>query len=508
MRHTANSQSNLLHGKRAHKRLVIRDNAARSKIDAIVRESESHVVMTLDPLGPEELSAPPEVRQASSPTTAWKRGGAVGIPPASAWWADARSVRMSRTLRFHTRSAVVGGEDNVRRIWKNLGVTPRCVFAPDDGALPEWMMKVQQGRKPEAKTVIVRSPGAEINRRLLSAEQNDGFAAHFPLPARLPREFAFMSPDEQDQMRQDVVAGSAAAAAAKPQQQQQQMNPTVRLSRVIVAHGLRVPSNVGSLIRTARTAGFDAVVLDRCCDLTSEKVLRAAGEAAFDPNFHIFEFGHKMTAGSSLDSEQRDDATQWAEGVNSALLLKRIAAAHGLLPLMLVPQTPFSSAETGDSYDIFAVAQRYHHAMYLEEHKKSNTNTAETKKQLQMGVMLVVGGEAAGLSGVYSDWNRDALYVPMLPVSIRMDNPQVNSINVAAAGSIAAHLFRPKAAKEFAEYFKRGIVPPQSEAEEHSDACKNVPALEPVVLLESLRAAAGALASAAAAMPKTEKIAE
>lgn len=493
------SRSNGLDRRKARefvKNSVLMSAGQRGEIEALVARNKANVVLDLQEAEEESDDAPGKQtagRETAGAATKTIRGAAAAaaagsdgdkkqqqqprIPPASAWWADACVLRRNRESRHNAKAAVVGGEANIRRIWHKLGVKPRCIFVPDNmgSALPEWMMspasrQSSSNNKDGGNTVIVRAPAARINRELLSAERNDGFAAEFPLPARVPREVALFSPEEQMEQQQQAQAATATQGGASPSP----VSPILKLSRVVVAHGLRVPGNVGSIIKNARSAGFDAVILDRCCELTSEKVLRAAGDAAFDPAFHILEFGQKLLGGSTRLDGQRDNATTWAEGVNSALLLKRIAAAHGLLPMMLVPQTIHSSVETGDSYDVFAVAQQFHYSLFKEMQQQSSSAGADRRNNKQLGAMIVVGGEAAGLSGLASDWNRDALYVPMLPVAVRMDNPQVNSINVAAAASVAMHLFRPRAAGEFEEYFRRGITPPQNESEASTDSMKDL----------------------------------
>ena len=359
---------------------------------------------------------------------------------------------------------------------KNNPLTPRCLFVPDDiEQLPDWITSHQQKQQKQTENnssnvnllplplVVVRAPRSRINHDLLSAERCDGYAAQFTLPVRLPREFAFISSSSsQDQENTEV----------------KQRRPLKKLNRVAVCHGLRIPSNVGAIIKSAYRNGYDGIVLDRCCELTGEKVLRAAGEAAFDPNFHIFEFGHKLVStplssknNNTVDQENENNSNNvnqaekdFAEGASSGLLLKRIAAAHNLLPLMMIPAaaTPFASHEDIGVIDIMNAAKQYHYINYLNETNNKNNENAH-----EMGTMLVVGGEANGLNGLASEWNRDALFVPLVPVCLQMDNTFINSVNVASAAATAMYLFRSGAKKEFEEYFKRGIVP---ENANHSDA--------------------------------------
>lgn len=63
---------------------------------------------------------------------------------------------------------------------------------------------------------------------------------------------------------------------------------------MLVLVGLRIPSNVGTLLRAAVDMQFDSVVLINTVDALHEKVLRACDGALFHPNLHIYEaFSHK-----------------------------------------------------------------------------------------------------------------------------------------------------------------------------------------------------------------------
>lgn len=57
--------------------------------------------------------------------------------------------------------------------------------------------------------------------------------------------------------------------------------------RVLFLEHVQDPGNIGTLLRSALAFSFDTVVLDRCADLYSPKVLRATQGALFDLNVHF-----------------------------------------------------------------------------------------------------------------------------------------------------------------------------------------------------------------------------
>lgn len=67
--------------------------------------------------------------------------------------------------------------------------------------------------------------------------------------------------------------------------------------KVLILEHVQDPGNVGTLLRTALAFGFDTVVLDRCADPFSAKVLRSTQGALFDltlleTNVHAFKETH------------------------------------------------------------------------------------------------------------------------------------------------------------------------------------------------------------------------
>jgi tRNA G18 (ribose-2'-O)-methylase SpoU len=435
---------------------------------------------------------------------------ASGIPAATVFWNDTRLLRQNRYSRMSSGLAVVGGSESIKRIMESKNTarssTPRCLFVPDDlEELPDWITKHNNNNNNNQNNnlrplplIVIRAPRARINHDLLSAEKSDGFAAQFHLPVRLPREFAFVSSEQFDENQQQT--------ATKPLRRP----ASTKLNRLAVCHGLRIPGNVGAIIKSAYRNGYDGIVLDRCCELTGEKVLRAAAEAAFDPNFHIFEFGHKIVSTPlkpRSDRENNNNNSQvdgaddenifhqaekdFAEGASSGLLLKRIAAAHNLLPLMMIPaaSTPFSTHEDIGVVEVTAAAKQFHYINYKSD-QNEKSDSEKQQKQQQVGTMLVVGGEANGLNGLASEWNRDALFVPLVPLCLQMDNPLINSINVASAAATAMYYFRPGAKKEFEELFRRGIVPKNVDDDQEDDQDVQVAKLmNPTYLLPTLNEA-------------------
>jgi tRNA G18 (ribose-2'-O)-methylase SpoU len=266
-------------------------------------------------------------------------------------------------------------------------------------------------------TVIIRCDAQTTNRSLLSAEHNDGFAAEFPLP---------VSPSLLDLVDTTELPSGLRV-------------PTAKLSNVVVLHRVLIPSNVGMLLRAAVDMGYDAAVLDQCADAFQEKVLRASAGAAYDPALRIFELDNREHA--------------------SAPLLQQAAVAHRLLPLFAIPSQ--------DAEPVHTVAQRLHYTNAVAVRDGGGSEAAG------IGAMVMLGSESQGLEDMQRHWN-----VPAKTVSIRMDNPLVTSMNVAMAGTIIMHHFRPKAAAEFRECFEHGIVPDDATprtAPEETPELTNVP---------------------------------
>jgi tRNA G18 (ribose-2'-O)-methylase SpoU len=157
------------------------------------------------------------------------------------------------------------------------------------------------------------------------------------------------------------------------------------------------------------------VILDRCADYLNEKVLRASEGAVYAPNVRTFVL---------KDRAQFDHVD----------VLQTAALTHRLLPIFGVPD---ARAEP-----VFKVAQRLH---YCNRGKASDES---------LGAMVFLGSEAQGLEQLQERWA-----IPAKPTCITLDNAQVNSMNLAFAASILLHHFRPNAAGEFEDLFRRGVVP-------------------------------------------------
>jgi tRNA G18 (ribose-2'-O)-methylase SpoU len=292
-------------------------------------------------------------------------------------WNASKIAREKSELRESNKVFVTGGASTIRRLWRKYRIQPNVVFVPDNAAaVPAWCFE------QDLPSVIVRASPVDINRQLLSAELNDGYAAEFPLPVPAPLELATQKPEEHLATRM----------------------PPTKLKSVLVLYRVMVPSNVGTLIRAAVDRGYDAVVLCGCADPYSEKVVRASDGCVMAPGLKLFHIPDASTA---------------------VPIIQQIATAHDLLPIFGVP-TEQSGAESP-----FTVAKKFH-----ELNRKYPDRT--------LGSMVVLGSESMGLDALENDWT-----MPFQAVSIPMTNHFVDSINVAVAGSILLHQFRPAAMAEF-----------------------------------------------------------
>ncbi|KEG10865.1 hypothetical protein DQ04_03211090 [Trypanosoma grayi] len=299
-------------------------------------------------------------------------------------WNSTKLIRGNRHIRHSHGACVIGGAGAIRRVWRDYKIQPNVVYVPDtEPTIPDWCVE------DELPTCIVRCPPVDINRQLLSAEMGDGYAAEFPTPPS-PTLEAFLG-------------------EKKP----------VRLASMLALVGLRIPSNVGVLLRAAVDMGFDSVLLCDCVDLFNEKVLRASGGAVFSPKIKLFE----------------------TQGNASISVLSSIALEHRLLPLLAVPSQEAEPA--------FAVARRLHESNAARRGQEEGGDGAETRPCY--GPLLVLGSESQGLRSLSGDWP-----VPHKVVSIPLPNPAIDSINVSVAGSVLLHAFRPRAEEHFAEVARLG----------------------------------------------------
>eukprot|EP00760_Papus_ankaliazontas_P038842 PhM_4_TR9361/c0_g1_i1/m.14252 len=185
-------------------------------------------------------------------------------------------------------------------------------------------------------------------------------------------------------------------------------SPDVKFGRILVMHGISIPANAGMLLRAARQNEFDAVIMHQCCVPTSERVMRASGGATFDPKLRVYDLGVKSEA-------------------DAASMLQHVAFAHKCRPVFSLP--------TKEAVPITEYAR------------------ARYANQSPHGVMLFVGGEHHGLENLRMNWTA----VQPDWVTLQMDNPMVESLNVVVAGSILMHQLRPKADREHAACAERGI---------------------------------------------------
>lgn len=79
----------------------------------------------------------------------------------------------------------------------------------------------------------------------------------------------------------------------------------------------------------------------------------------------------------------------------------------------------------------------------------SAVSVAKVVHSHRMRPMLILGAESEGLQALDGQWS-----VPHQFVNLPLPNPHIDSYNVAAAGSILMHYFRPAAQVHFAKMRK------------------------------------------------------
>lgn len=291
-------------------------------------------------------------------------------------WNFSKLIRENQRVRRSHGACLVGGSAVIQRIWREYKIRPNVVYVPDtEATVPAWCLE------EELPSCVVRCPPVDVNKQLLSAEWADGHAAEFPIPTHPSLE---------------MFLGE---------------NKVGRLASMLVLVGLRIPSNVGVLIRAAVDMGYESVLLEDCVDLFNEKVLRSSGGAVFSPNIKLFQ-----TSGTAISC------------------LSKIALDHRLLPLLAVP------AQNAES--VFAAAKRFHSFNAAERHRQ---NTSDETAKNHVGPLLILGSESRGLESLAGEWP-----VPHHVVSVPLPNSAIDSINVSVAGSVLLHAFRPAAEKSFA----------------------------------------------------------
>ncbi|KPI89190.1 hypothetical protein ABL78_1682 [Leptomonas seymouri] len=336
-------------------------------------------------------------------------------------WNGTRVLRCNTHLRQSNAACVVGGASAIRRIWRTYRIRPTVVYVPNtEPGVPAWCLEA------DLPSVVVRCSPVAVKRQLLSAEYSDGFAAEFPLPVNTVSDAASLlatAPEEAAGVTTAIKDETTVPQADRPLH-----NPFGHhaVKAMLVLVGLRIPSNVGALLRAAVEMGYDAAVLVNCVDATQEKVLRASDGTALSPTLRIYE----------------TDATEQA----SVSLLSSIAAQHHLMPFLALPSQEVDPA--------FEVAKRFH--MYnnsndrqkvdgvVDNAKGAAKNGLQAPTPPHLGAMVVLGSEAQGLRDLRGTWG-----VPYQLVTLPLPNPMVDSYNVSVAGSVLLHLFRPAAAEHF-----------------------------------------------------------
>ena len=213
---------------------------------------------------------------------------------------------------------------------------------------------------------------------MLSARKNENYAGHFPAPAM---------PTQHDLVQVMKNAESNKGFAPK---------------RVLVLSMIRDPMNLGHLIRAASSFGFQHIILLGCASIHNEKLIRASEGVIYDPSLLPIEI--VTPSGTHLD------------------MLADLAHAANLHACFAVPNQEAQSVT--------------HFARTLREMNK-RVDSAESEFS-ETGVMLFLGSEHHGLQSVVEAWKgNEPDYV-----SVKMDNPTLDSLNVAHAGSILMHALR------------------------------------------------------------------
>lgn len=362
-----------------------------------LRESVSASQRTLRrPLILEDLDAP--VQPITAPASA-------SSVTARQLWNASVVARGDRSLRRARGTCIVGGAKSIRRIWRDYKVAPLVVYVPNtEPVLPPWCLEEEQ------PTYLVPCSPVSVKKQLLSAEYSDGYAAEFPWHSAVhsPPLATLFPPTAADGM--DVGGGHRDRDAATT-------IPAVRALVVLV--GLRIPSNVGLLIRAAVDMGYAHVLLVNCVDAFHEKVVRASEGTAYAPHVSIYEL---------------------PDSVSCVPLLSSLAQQHRLLPLLAVPSQEAEPA--------FNVAKRFH--------AHNITRSTPTSTSLPLGPMVVLGSEAHGLHELDGEWN-----TPYQVITLPLPNALVDSYNVTVAGSILLNLFQPAAQQHFADVMARNGETPE-----------------------------------------------
>lgn len=274
---------------------------------------------------------------------------------AGSLWNSTRVAREKREVREQNKVFVVGGAKAIKRIWHEYRIRPNVVYVPNTEDVPSWCTET------DLTSLIVRCSPVDVNKKLLSAERNDGFAAEFPMPVQPPLD--------------DALEKSEGG------------NPTRKINAMLVLHKVMIPSNVGMLVRAAVEFGFDSILLDRCADAFHEKVLRASEGVLLNPKVKVFQ----------MKEEGK---------LPSAPAMQQMALNHQLLPIFAVPSQ--------EAEPLFTVAKRFH---------ETNIRNAPFPNR-KLGMMLLMGSESKGLVNLESEWTMpyQPVSIPMQNASVTSMN--------------------------------------------------------------------------------------
>ncbi|CCW62600.1 unnamed protein product [Phytomonas sp. EM1] len=327
---------------------------------------------------------------------------------ARALWNSSVVARSNKHARRSQGVCVVGGAKAIRRIWRDYGIQPNVVYVPNtEPAVLPWCLE------ESLPSFIVRCPPVEVKKHLLSAEYSDGYAAEFPwYPSQLSPAVALFASD--DTAGEGFTATERSTTASMPCDER----GTKLIRSMLVLVGLRIPSNVGMLLRAAVDLSYDSVLLVNCVDPFQEKVVRASEGAAYSPRLQLFEM---------------------ADTTSCVSFLNNIALQHHLLPLLAVP-----SQEVQQAFD---VAKQFHTHNARQRQRARDGTAASSTPAGTIGPMLILGSESEGLRGLDNGvWTS-----PYQLLTLPLPNAIVDSHNVTVSGSILLNLFRPDAEAHFME---------------------------------------------------------
>lgn len=139
--------------------------------------------------------------------------------------------------------------------------------------IKNWAKLLQ--KKERDKTGLFLAEGDHLIEEALKAGIVDVILSEHPEQYRF--DHVIEAPSHVIQKLCSSRSGTASVAVCRMEE------PSVlQTDRVLILDGIQDPGNLGTLIRTARSFGFDAVVTsETSCDLYNEKVLRSTQGAVF-----------------------------------------------------------------------------------------------------------------------------------------------------------------------------------------------------------------------------------